>query len=389
MTTFWGSDTDQLRGFGDRVGHEAAALDTLRERLTRTIEAVPWDGPDAEAFRQSWSGTVQATLSQCRERLEADANDVRSQATEQDSASESEGGTHGGGGDGWATGGGGQGSGYVGHHEDDDDHTPVDPKDRKGDPTIPKSMEDWDTSSKGYAPPAAMADLDDQTYSADHISQNGVNDCWFLASLGATANANPEFVRKQIHDNGDGTYTVTLYDHGEPVQITVNGTFNPAGAQSPQDDPNWASIYEKAGAEYMGGSYKDMDFDSPERGLEMITGKDAEHVDGVYMNVIRTKLEDGPVVLDTKQEEHGWWIFTSDGVQSDNIVPNHDYVVDKVEMRENPPGSGHREEMVQVQNPWGPNAKVNGHDGGKLWLTQQQLTENFAGTTFVDTPGRS
>ena len=55
-------------------------------------------------------------------------------------------------------------------------------------------------------------------------------------------------------------------------------------------------------------------------------------------------------------------------------------------MREHPPGSGTMEQMIRVQNPWGPNAQVNENPGGSLWLTEAEFQENFRRTNYVDAP---
>ena len=61
------------------------------------------------------------------------------------------------------------------------------------------------------------------------IQQGELGDCYFIASLGAIVERDPDFMRRMIQDNGDGTYTVTLYDHqGEvlkPRKIRVDGQF--------------------------------------------------------------------------------------------------------------------------------------------------------------------
>lgn len=392
MNAFFGARTEQLREVGGTIEKGSADLDRIIERLRTSIDGVTWAGEDAETFRQTWHAQVGPAFTTGADHLRRRANELVSHADEQDAASDAD-STAGPGGDGagWSRGGNGTSSGYRGDSSNEDgSRTELHPEDREGDPEIPPGIEDWDkddpTAKDGHQAPDGEIDLDEKPFDATDINQRGIGDCWFLASLGATANTDPAWLREQISDNGDGTYTVTMYHEGEPVEITVEGTFNNAGVKGGDGEPNWASIYEKAAAEYMGGSYEDIIADQPELALEMITGKDAHYDDGATLEDIEGYLADGPVVVDTKTEENGWWIFETPHVEADNIVPDHSYVVAAVEMRENPPGSGSMEKMIQVQNPWGPNAQVNGNSGGSLWLTEDEFQENFRRTNYVDAP---
>lgn len=98
------------------------------------------------------------------------------------------------------------------------------------------------------------------------IDQGGLGDCATLASLAAAQAADPTFLERHVRENANGTYTVTLYDEaGSPVQVTVNG-YIPADGDNPAYNGNeldgeltWASIYEKAMAQYQGGGYGEID----------------------------------------------------------------------------------------------------------------------------------
>ena len=60
--------------------------------------------------------------------------------------------------------------------------------------------------------------------SPSDVFQGGVGDCYFLASLIAVAQRDPSFLQKHFKDNGNGTATVTLYQNGKPVDVTVTDT---------------------------------------------------------------------------------------------------------------------------------------------------------------------
>ena len=47
--------------------------------------------------------------------------------------------------------------------------------------------------------------------SLSDIQQGSYGDCYFLSSLGALARNDPNAVKNMIHDNGNGTYTVTFH----------------------------------------------------------------------------------------------------------------------------------------------------------------------------------
>ena len=42
------------------------------------------------------------------------------------------------------------------------------------------------------------------------IHQAEIGDCYFLSALGAVVEEDPDAISQKIHDNGDGTYTVTF-----------------------------------------------------------------------------------------------------------------------------------------------------------------------------------
>jgi hypothetical protein len=54
------------------------------------------------------------------------------------------------------------------------------------------------------------------------LNQGGVNDCYFLAALGAVALNHPDIIRNMFTDNGDGTFTVRFYHNGQPEYVTVD-----------------------------------------------------------------------------------------------------------------------------------------------------------------------
>ena len=84
------------------------------------------------------------------------------------------------------------------------------------------------------------------------VNQHGIGDCSALAVFASMAYLFPDFIKSIIQDNGNGTYTVDMFDpQGQPVQVTVQSTFlgdnNGIGAASgKKGEATWATILEKA-----------------------------------------------------------------------------------------------------------------------------------------------
>ena len=111
------------------------------------------------------------------------------------------------------------------------------------------------------------------------VVQGDDGDCWFLAALGTLVLRDPGFPAQHIEQNLNGTYTVTFYRDGKPVEITVDGllpTRSDGGAAYAQPAGNslWVAIYEKAYAQFKGG-YGSIDGGYGDTGLHDLTGTSA------------------------------------------------------------------------------------------------------------------
>lgn len=87
MTAFWGMDTGQVRGHGERVGTAAEELVALRERLSAVVEGTAWLGPDAETFRGRWSDLATTRIAAVCEELTGLSGELTLEADQQDEAS--------------------------------------------------------------------------------------------------------------------------------------------------------------------------------------------------------------------------------------------------------------------------------------------------------------
>lgn len=99
MSGFYGADTDQLRGHSELLRNRARTLTDLRERLQPFVmdESI-WQGPDADAFRSTWSTRTAPLFDQVAGQVIQKGEDLDTHAEQQDvassSGSESEGGDH-------------------------------------------------------------------------------------------------------------------------------------------------------------------------------------------------------------------------------------------------------------------------------------------------------
>jgi hypothetical protein len=111
------------------------------------------------------------------------------------------------------------------------------------------------------------------------VNQGSLGDCWLLAVMAATANGDPARLQSMIHDNRDGTYTVTIDGHRITVddEFPVDANGLPTYARGPQwTQPTvlWPLILEKAMAQHVGGDYDDLSGDDPERAHDWFGGTD-------------------------------------------------------------------------------------------------------------------
>ena len=85
------------------------------------------------------------------------------------------------------------------------------------------------------------------------LNQSEVADCYFVATLAALVDREPDLIKQNMKDNGDGTVTVrffksTLFGGTQPVYVKVDKTI-PGGAESYKSGlcgAMWAKLYEKA-----------------------------------------------------------------------------------------------------------------------------------------------
>lgn len=122
-------------------------------------------------------------------------------------------------------------------------------------------------------------------------------------ALGAVTEKDPGFIKSHIWKNANGTYTVRLYQNGNPADVTVTsdlptgrGVIGPAYAGTP-GNVLWVMLYEKAYAQLNDG------YSNIQSGFDTVLG------DGTQDN---HQLAAG----------HGYWVQSVDTTHNTITVVN-------------------------------------------------------------------
>jgi hypothetical protein len=215
-------------------------------------------------------------------------------------------------------------------------------------PTLHGDADGW---VDGEVDMTVDSDFTDGGSGLNDIDQGGLGDCATLASIAAAQAADPTFIERHIRENANGTYTVTMYDEaGAPVEVTVNG-YIPADGGNPvyngdelDGELTWASIYEKAMAQYQGGNYVEIDGAyTPDR-LATTIGTGSTNTDLPRSFLIPPELT---YVQMQQAFEDGKPIVLGGGGHAYSVV-------------------GFENGEVQVMNPWGG-------DGSVVSMTPEQF----------------
>lgn len=209
------------------------------------------------------------------------------------------------------------------------------------------------------------------------VMQGALGDCYLMALLAAIARSRPEFIRRMITDNGNGTYTVTFYTSilggilgRSKKEITVDSQFwtkldqptSPVYAKGTErvasssgkleNRPElWVMIIEKAFAQ-LHGSYQSIkgselggDAAAPITGHSGGSKDPSDYTDDELYQMLYDHFitEDQPVVLWSKNDKESSKEPTDSG-----IVPNHGYALMDIYPKS---------KTVDLYNVWGANFK--------------------------------
>jgi hypothetical protein len=227
--------------------------------------------------------------------------------------------------------------------------------------------------------------LVDGDISADDPLQGQLGDCYFISSMAAVANSRPELLQKAIKDNGNGTYTVTLWQHDDmdqaprAVKITVDAKVPekygaPEYVSTRSGKELWPLLFEKAYAKWK-GSYEDIEGGMGANALSALTGARPGYfpvtsdmkTDTVWNKLKTACAKGGCVVADS----------TAFGEQVSGVIGDHTYTVLGVEEKNG-------QKLVKLRNPWGEREPSgDGKDDGIFTLPIEKFVKAYAMVEFV------
>jgi hypothetical protein len=188
------------------------------------------------------------------------------------------------------------------------------------------------------------------------INQGQIGDCFLLSSIGEIALNDPSFIQNMIHQNANGTETVTLdapHRSGwttvlTPTAVTVTNSFPTYGVNGAgQDVVNgvseiWPQVLESAYASANGGYPGINQGGSPVIAMEELTGQRATwttNVSGITAaELTGYQSAKDLVVMDT--------FSSTSQYLSDGLVADHAYMFEGVVQTA-------KGAAVELANPWG------------------------------------
>lgn len=194
------------------------------------------------------------------------------------------------------------------------------------------------------------------------INQGSLGDCYFLATLAAYAQKNPQKIVNMIHDNKNGTYTVDF--KGKSVTIEAPNKTE-LGLYSSEGKGAWAPIIEKAYAQYREDNSiikKANNYDFIGKG-SVIIGRGMYELSGNTFDTDVLKAHPQDLLrkkLSKAQSENKMMVASiTKGIINKNkfeLPDGHVYTV---------LGYDEKTDKVKIRNPWGSGTGnvPNGKDG--------------------------
>jgi Calpain family cysteine protease len=241
------------------------------------------------------------------------------------------------------------------------------------------------------------------------VDQNNCGDCYFLANLAAAALQSPNTISNMFIDNGDGTFTVRLFNQGVADYVTVDrllptnvGTAVYAGwGGGYSDNVNnelWVALAEKAYAQFNESGWIGQDGTNSYNGMTMgKTGGDGINGGGSHIALSQITNQAFEWGIIARPVSSSLTQFLQDWVQLNatitNIIINF-RAGDLVTFSTTTPqaGSGIEGNHVytlldydavsdrfKIYNPW----NYNGDAMAERWISRDQLIDNFAAWTAI------
>ena len=216
-------------------------IDQSGKALTGTLGSLSWAGNVALAFEDLWSNQHKPRMVMTSAFLRDNADRLRQQAADQRRASDPD--------------------AQRGNRQLDD------PAPRHADRRVvkekfglPGAVFHWDSYRESLLKLQDFSSIDlfagppGAEISPEDVVQGQLGDCYFVAALAALAAtpAGRAQIRQMIHDNGDGTFTVT-FANGQKVTVDDDFWVGADGVRYAKvGDDLWAAILEKAYAQRAG-----------------------------------------------------------------------------------------------------------------------------------------
>jgi len=220
------------------------------------------------------------------------------------------------------------------------------------------------------------------------VNQHAVGDCGGLAAMASMAYVYPDFVVSLIKDNGDKTYTVSMFDpQGEPVNVTVTNRFLTGNGSTidavsgKNNKATWSTVLEKAIMKY-NVVYKvntDIGGIGSEHVIPLFTGdgnsfafSPGKLTGKQLARVVNVCLTQGKLII-------GGFNKGDLPVDGSKTVTGHAYTLMH---------SSDRNALFAMRNPWGGNPVVDGATDGVLNIPNNSLIPPTIDFRIVD-PGKA
>lgn len=218
------------------------------------------------------------------------------------------------------------------------------------------------------------------------VNQHAIGNCGGVAAMASMAYAYPDFVTTLIHDNGDNSYTVSMFDpQGQPVEVAVTARFltgngsNIDAVSGKNNKATWATVLEKAIMKY-NVVYKvnpDIGGIGSEHVIPLFTGNGDSFAfsPGKLTNrqlkqAVEASLRLGKMVI-------GGFNRGDLSVDGSKTVTAHAYTLMH---------SSSRDALFAMRNPWGGNPGVDGTADGVLNIPDNGVIPPTIDLRIVD-PG--
>lgn len=204
------------------------------------------------------------------------------------------------------------------------------------------------------------ADLYQGAPAGSDVNQDGVGDCYLVATMSAIANADPQWIKDRIsYDPRTGLFDVTMWDgsawrHITVTQADIDANIAAGGASGVDNNvagaPLWPAVLESAYAKMKapGQGIQGIERGVTPPALEALTGNNGDWIfpatEWFSTQHIDTRIADAladnqPVMLSTSM------------LTEDPVAPMHVYSVEGIT------GTG-SDATVTLRNPWGPGSNL-------------------------------